>query len=236
MDLTKFWKFVLFKAAASTMQKINSVGCFNLCHFFETGLCSYTFISRYLKKIMKIGFPELENKFLQRFRSFFVKLLLKYLKFSCAKRFKDWTSLWYKGLVIMYGGRGWEGRQNLFKWRQLFIDPPLKKGWKSQWPTPLHLAESGTNPPLVIVVRSIRAIGMCIQWYDCWSLQTIENEGRCLGECHLIDCITVFNQNLRNPLYSDLPTLLDPKPGGYGPKHFLSHAGTGKFFWTPFEN
>ena len=25
-------RFVLFKPAASTMQKINSVGCFNICH------------------------------------------------------------------------------------------------------------------------------------------------------------------------------------------------------------
>ena len=33
----------------------------------------YTFISCYLKKIIKIGFPELEKKFLQRFRSFFSK-------------------------------------------------------------------------------------------------------------------------------------------------------------------
>ena len=26
------FKFLLFKAAAGTMQKINPVGCFNLCH------------------------------------------------------------------------------------------------------------------------------------------------------------------------------------------------------------
>ena len=30
--LTKFSKFLLFKPATSTMQKINPVDCFNLCH------------------------------------------------------------------------------------------------------------------------------------------------------------------------------------------------------------
>ena len=30
--LTRFSRFVLFKPATSTKQKINPVGCFNLCH------------------------------------------------------------------------------------------------------------------------------------------------------------------------------------------------------------
>ena len=68
-DLTRFSRFVLFEPAASTMQKTNPVDCFNL----SLKVCFYTFISCYLKKIIKIGFPELEKKFLQRFRSFFVK-------------------------------------------------------------------------------------------------------------------------------------------------------------------
>ena len=31
-QLTRFSRFVLFKPAASTIQKINPVGCFNLCN------------------------------------------------------------------------------------------------------------------------------------------------------------------------------------------------------------
>ena len=50
---------------------------------------------------------------------------------------RDWSSSTGGGV----------GRQNLFQWRRFFVDPPLNKGWKSQWPTPLHLAESGTTPP-----------------------------------------------------------------------------------------
>ena len=42
----------------------------------------YTFISGHLKKIIEIGFPELEKRFLQRFRSFSVKWLLKYLSLA----------------------------------------------------------------------------------------------------------------------------------------------------------
>ena len=30
--LTRFSRFVLFKPGASTLQKINPVSCFNLCH------------------------------------------------------------------------------------------------------------------------------------------------------------------------------------------------------------
>ena len=52
------------------MQKINLVVCFN---FFIEGLFIYTFLSCYLKKIIKVGFPELEKKVLQRFCSFFPK-------------------------------------------------------------------------------------------------------------------------------------------------------------------
>ena len=31
-SLTRFSRFILLKPAASTMQKINPVGCFTLCH------------------------------------------------------------------------------------------------------------------------------------------------------------------------------------------------------------
>ena len=72
--LTSFSWYPLFKPVDSTLQKINPVGCFNLCRW---RFCLYTFISCYLKKIIKIGFPELEKKFLQQFRSFFVKWLFK---------------------------------------------------------------------------------------------------------------------------------------------------------------
>ena len=68
--LTRFSRFILFEVSASTMQKYNPVGCFQS---LSLKICLYTFISCYLKKIIKIGFPELEKKILQRFRSFFVK-------------------------------------------------------------------------------------------------------------------------------------------------------------------
>ena len=51
--LTRFSKFVLFKPAASTMQKINTVGCFNLS---SLKVCLHAFISCYLKKIIKMDF------------------------------------------------------------------------------------------------------------------------------------------------------------------------------------
>ena len=31
-QLTRFSRFILFKPAASTMQRIKPIGCFNLCH------------------------------------------------------------------------------------------------------------------------------------------------------------------------------------------------------------
>ena len=68
--LTRFSRFVLLEPAASTVQKINPVDCFNL---LSLKVCLLTFIACSLKKIIKIGFPELEKKFLLRFRSFFVK-------------------------------------------------------------------------------------------------------------------------------------------------------------------
>ena len=66
--LTRFSRFVLFKLAASTMQRL-SLSASSV--FVTEGL--FIFISCYLKKIIKIGFPELDKNFLQRFRSFFVK-------------------------------------------------------------------------------------------------------------------------------------------------------------------
>ena len=82
--LTRFSRFVLFKAAASTMQKISPVSCKSL----SLKVCLYTFISRYLKKIIKIGFPELE-KISPTISLFFRKMIALVLKFSYAKRFKD---------------------------------------------------------------------------------------------------------------------------------------------------
>ena len=63
--LTRFSRFILFKPAASTIKR--------LLQSLSLKVCLYTFISCYLKKIVKIGFPEPEKKFLQRSRSFFVK-------------------------------------------------------------------------------------------------------------------------------------------------------------------
>ena len=62
-----------------------------------------------------------------------------------------------KGLVIKYRG---VRRQNLFKWRQFFVDPSLKKGMKNPMAHPITSCRIMNDPPLVIVVRSIRAIGM----------------------------------------------------------------------------
>ena len=42
-EMAQIWfsRFVLFKPAASTMQKINPVGCFSLCHY--EGLLIYIY-------------------------------------------------------------------------------------------------------------------------------------------------------------------------------------------------
>ena len=51
------------------------------------------------------------------------------------------------------------GRQNLFKWRRFFVDPPLKKDEKASG-HPITSCRIRNDPPLVIVVRSIGAIGI----------------------------------------------------------------------------
>ena len=61
--LTRFSKFALSKAAASTTQNIDPVDYFNLCHLYTSIFC-------YLRKIIKIGFPELEKKFSHDFALF----------------------------------------------------------------------------------------------------------------------------------------------------------------------
>ena len=72
--LTRFSRFILFKPAASTMQKIYSVGC---SIFATEDLFIYiyflSFEENHQNRISRAG-----KKFLQRFRSFFVKWLLKY--------------------------------------------------------------------------------------------------------------------------------------------------------------
>ena len=55
--LTRISSFVLFKPAAITMQKVNP----SAASIFVTEGFFFTFISCYLKKIIKIGFPELEK-------------------------------------------------------------------------------------------------------------------------------------------------------------------------------
>ena len=83
----------------SCCSKLHLVLCKRLtCRLLQSlslKVCLYTFISCYLKKIIKMEFAELEKKFLQRFRSFFRKMIAEVLRFCRAKRFKDWTSLWY---------------------------------------------------------------------------------------------------------------------------------------------
>ena len=61
--LTRFLKSILFKPAASTMQKINPQS-------LSLKVRLYTFISCYLKKIIKIGFLELEKKLFNDFALF----------------------------------------------------------------------------------------------------------------------------------------------------------------------
>ena len=51
-QLTRFSRFVLFKRVVSTMQRLN----LSAASIFVTEGCLYTFISCYLKKIIKIGF------------------------------------------------------------------------------------------------------------------------------------------------------------------------------------
>ena len=58
--LTRFSRFVLFKPAASTICKRLTLLAASI---FVTEVCVYTFISCYLEKIIKIGFPELEKNF-----------------------------------------------------------------------------------------------------------------------------------------------------------------------------
>ena len=54
------------------------------------------------------------------------------------------------------------GRQNLFKWRRFFVDPSLKRDEKASGPPHYILQNQEVPPPhpLVIMVRSIRAICM----------------------------------------------------------------------------
>ena len=69
--LTRFSRFVLFKATASSMQKINPVGCFNLCHWRFVYIHLFPVIWR---KSSKSDFQSW-----RKICSFFVKWLLKYL-------------------------------------------------------------------------------------------------------------------------------------------------------------
>ena len=61
------------------------------------------FISCYLKKIIKIGFPELVKNFSNDF-ALFPEVIAYVLKFSCTKGFKDWTFLWYNSENSKWAG------------------------------------------------------------------------------------------------------------------------------------
>ena len=72
-----------------------------------------------------------------------------------------------------------------------------------------------------------------MQSYDCWSLETLRNEdgikeGDVMENVTYLTVSQYFNQNLRSPLYSDLPTWLNPKPRGYGTKKYSSRVGAEK--------
>ena len=91
--LTSFSWFPLFNPVDSTMQKINPVGCFNLCRWRFVYIHLFPVVWR---KSLKSDFQRWRKNFSIDFALFFVKWLLKYfLTFRCAKRFKDWTSLSY---------------------------------------------------------------------------------------------------------------------------------------------
>ena len=70
--------------------------------------------------------------------------------------------------------------------------------------------------------------------YNGWSLETLGNEGG-IKERDVLDNETkltvsqYFNRILKSPLYSDLPTWLNRKLGGYGPKTFRAPQGREKF-------
>ena len=138
-----------------------------------------------------------------------------------------------KGLVIKYRGGGPEKSVSV---ETVFVDPPLNKGWKSQWPTPLHLAESGMTPPPVIVVISIRAICMLYSDMTVGHYRSYGTRTAAMSWIMWLNWLyhSIFNQNLRSSLYSELPTWLNPKTlknfCGYGPKTSRAVQGQKKFF------
>ena len=83
--LTKFSRFVLFKSTASAMQKINLSAA---SVFVTEGLFMYIYFLLFEENHQN-PISEMEKKILQRFRSFFRKMIAYFLKFSCAKRLKD---------------------------------------------------------------------------------------------------------------------------------------------------
>ena len=83
--LTSFPRSVLLEPAASTMQKINPVDCFNLCHWRFVYIHLFLIIWR---KSSKSDFQSWRKKFLQGFLSFFVKWLLKYLSLAVLNSLK----------------------------------------------------------------------------------------------------------------------------------------------------
>ena len=90
------------------------------------------------------------------------------------------------------------------------------------------------DPPLVIVVRSTRAIGMLCNG---WSLETLQNEdgikeGNVLDNATYLTVSQYFNQNLRSPLYS--ANLVESKTGRLWLKKFFKPRRGEKNFVDPF--
>ena len=124
-------------------------------------------------------------------------------------------------------------------WRRFFVDPPLKRDEKASGP-PHYILQNQERPTPCDCVKKHSCFRHVMQWYDCWSLETLRNddglkEGDVLDNATQLTVSQYFNQNLRSPLYLDLPTWLNPEPGGYGPKNFSSRAGARKIFWTLYR-
>ena len=126
---------------------------------------------------------------------------------------------------------GGVGHQNPFKWRWLF-----NKGWKASGP-PHYILQNQEHLTPCDCGKKHSCHRHVMQWHDCWSLETLQNEdsikeGNVLDNATYLTVSQYFNQNLRSPLYSDLPIWLNLKPGGYGSKNFPTCRGE-KHFLTP---
>ena len=79
------------------------------------------------------------------------------------------------------------GRQNLFKYRRLFVDPPLKKVEKASGP-PHYILQNQERPTLCDCGKK-HSCHRHVMQYDCWSLETLWNENG-IEEGDILDSAT----------------------------------------------